>query len=221
MVQSLFRVGEVLGCDGLKRCCLVDVDAKSTRQRAVPLQTCAFVVACQWGQLWLALGRLHLALGGHSLGGVAPSFLSKSSTATCHCDLGRTWCFLGTSVRRVALFCARMATHRLVLSTGLAARFGCVFAILRAMAVLPAEMGATLEKLPTYLTAARISQPAGNVFQHPLSTQTRLLGQERTLWAVLLVCVAGMRGLRVAASLWTLAGEVTSWWLCTTRLRRV
>jgi phage shock protein PspC (stress-responsive transcriptional regulator) len=167
------------------------------------------------------LGRLHLALGGHCLGGVAPSFLPKSSTATCHCDLGRAWCLFGTSVRCVALFCTRMATHRLVLSTGLAARFGCVFAILRAMAVLPAEMGATFEQLPTYLTAARISQPAGHVFQHPLSTKTRLLGQEWTLGTVLLVCVAGMRGLRVATSLWTLTGEVTSWWLCATRLWRI
>jgi hypothetical protein len=112
-----------------------------------------------------------------------------------------------------------MATHCLVLSTRLATRFSCVFAITRAMAVLPAEMRATFEQLPAYLTAARICQPAGHVFQHLLSAQARLLGQEWTLGTVLLVCVTGMCSLRVAASLWTLTGEVASRWLCTTRLR--
>lgn len=176
----------------MKRGCLVDVDAESARQRAVPLQTRAFVVAGQRGQFWVALGRLHLALGGYGLSGVAASFLSQSSTATCHCDLGGTWCLLGTRVRRMALLCARMAAHGLVLSTGLAARFGCVFAILRTMTVLPAVMRATLEHLPAYLTATRICQPAGHVFQYLLSTQTRLLGQEWTLRTALLVRVAGM-----------------------------
>lgn len=85
-----------------------------------------------------------------------------------------------------------MAAHRLVLSTGLAARFSCVFAILRTMTVLPAVMRATLEQPPAYLTAARICQPAGHVFQHLLSAQTRLLGQEWTLRTALLVRVAGM-----------------------------
>lgn len=92
----------------------------------------------------------------------------------------------------MALLCARMAAHGLVLSTGLAARFGCVFAILRTMTVLPAVMRATLEHLPAYLTATRICQPAGHVFQYLLSTQTRLLGQEWTLRTALLVRVAGM-----------------------------
>lgn len=119
----------------------------------------------------------------------------------------------------MALLCARMAAHRLVLSTGLAARFSCVFAIPRTMTVLPAVMRATFEQLPAYLTAARICQPAGHVFQHLLSAQTRLLGQEWTLRTALLVRVAGMCGLRVTASLWTLTGEVTSRWFCTTRLR--
>ena len=89
------------------------------------------------------------------------------------------------------------------------------------MTVLPAEMRATLEQLPAYLTAACICQPAGHVFQHPLSAQTRLLRQEWTLRTVLLVCVAGMCRLRMAASLRTLTGEVASRWLCTTRLRRI
>lgn len=114
-----------------------------------------------------------------------------------------------------------MAAHGLSLSTGVTARFGCVFAIPGAMTVLPAEMRAALEQLSAYLTAARICQPAGHVFQHPLSAQTRLLGQEWTLGTVLLVCVAGMCGLRVAASLWTLTGEVASGRLCSTRLRGI
>jgi hypothetical protein len=76
----------------------------------------------------------------------------------------------------MTLLCAWMAADRLVLSTGLSTWFGCVFAILRTMAILPAEMRATFERLPTQLSAACIGQPARDVFQYPLAAQARLLG---------------------------------------------
>ena len=118
----------------------------------------------------------------------------------------------------MALLCTRMAADCLVLSTGLSARLSCVLAILRTMAILPAEMRATFERLPTHLSTACIGQPTGNVFQHPLTAQARFLGQERTLGTALFIRVAGMRGLRMTTSLWALAWEVASRWLCTTWL---
>lgn len=121
----------------------------------------------------------------------------------------------------MALLSARVATHCLVLSAGLAARLGCVFAIIWTMTVLPTEMRATLERLPAYLTAARICKPAGHIFQHTLTAQTRLLGQKWTFRTAFLVCVAGVWGLRMATSLWTLTREVASRRLRSTWLRRI
>jgi hypothetical protein len=89
------------------------------------------------------------------------------------------------------------------------------------MTVLPAEMRATFEQLSAHLSAARICQPAGHVFQYPLTAQTRLFGQEWTLGTILLIRVAGMWGVRVATSLRTLAWEVASRRLRTARLRWV
>jgi hypothetical protein len=115
----------------------------------------------------------------------------------------------------MALLRARMAADSLVFSAGLGARLGCVLAILRTVAILPADMRAAFERLSTHLSTTCIGQPAGNIFQHPLATQARLFGQERALGTALFIRVAGMRGLGVATSFMTLAWEVASRWLRT------
>jgi hypothetical protein len=147
-------------CSGV----LVDIDAQSGSQRAVPFKSRAFVVAGQRSKLWLALRRLYLALRCDSLCGVTASLLPKSSTATCHCEHGRAWRLLRACVRRMAWISARVPANGLCLTTRLSARLRCIFAITRTMAVLPAEVRATFKRLLTDLTTAGICQPARNVF---------------------------------------------------------
>lgn len=113
-----------------------------------------------------------------------------------------------------------MATERLGLATRLLAGLGGVFAFTRTMTVFPTGVRAAFEWLPAYLTAARICQPAGHIFQHLLAALALLLRQEWALRTAFVVGMAVVRGLGVTAWLRAFTLERASRWLRATRLER-
>ena len=103
----------------------------------------------------------------------------------------------------------RVTTHRLALPTCLLARSRGILAVARSMAILLARMGTAFQSFSTNLSTANICQPAGLILQRPLATETHLLGQKRTLRAVLLICMAVVLRLRMAARFGSFTGERT------------
>lgn len=74
------------------------------------------------------------------------------------------------------------------------------------MTRLATEVRAAFQFLATHIAAANISQPTRLILKRLLATHTALLAQEWAFraWVIILMAVVG--DLRVAASLWSLAG---------------
>lgn len=121
----------------------------------------------------------------------------------------------------MAWLCARMTAQRLTLPARLLTRLGCVLALTRPVAILPAKMRAAFERLATNLAAARIYEPTRYIFHYLLAAQTILLGQEWALGASIGIGVAVVRRLRMTTGLRSLAWEGARRWLCAAWLRRI
>lgn len=109
-----------------------------------------------------------------------------------------------------------VTTVLLGLTTFLLAVLMRIFTLARFVTGVTAGVRTTSQRLSTDESAEAITAPTGLILERLLTAQTFLLGQERTLWAVLIIHVAVVSHRRVAAGCWATTGESTGRWTGTT-----
>lgn len=91
-----------------------------------------------------------------------------------------------------------------------------VFTFAGLVASLSTSVRPTSQHLSTDQSAKAIAAPARLILESLLATKTILLGQEWTLWAILIIHMAVVSHRGMATCRWTSTRKRTRWWTGTT-----